>query len=75
MKISRSHYRKIKNYKWIISTIAPKLGHKDEPYYKTEKEMLTDPVYNYESLSISEKQLYDEPRSNKPILLQRKRKQ
>ena len=61
--------------KWAVIDHVPRLGHKDVAYYKTEKEMLTDPVYNYESLSISEKQLYDEPRSNKPILLQRKRKQ
>jgi predicted transcriptional regulator len=36
-----------------------KLGHKDEPYYKTEKEMLEDKVYTYESLSTSEKEIYD----------------
>lgn len=37
-----------------------KLGHKDEPYYKTEKEMLQEKVYTYESLSPSEKLIYDE---------------
>jgi hypothetical protein len=36
-----------------------KLGHKDEPYYKTEEEMLKEPVYTYESLSDSEKEIYD----------------
>ena len=69
MKISRSHYRKIKNYKLIISTIAPKLGHKDEPYYKTEQEMLKEPEYTYDSLSASEKKIYDESRSSKQNLL------
>lgn len=69
MKISRSLYRKIKNYKWIISSAVPKLGHKDEPYYKTEAEMLKEPEYTYESLSPSEKKIYDESRSSKQNLL------
>jgi hypothetical protein len=38
---------------------VPKLGHKDEPYYKTEDEMLKEPVYTYESLSDSEKEIYN----------------
>mgnify|MGYP003155345008 FL=1 len=37
---------------------APALGHKDEPYYKTEKEMLEDKIYNFASLSESEKGIY-----------------
>ena len=69
MKISKSLYRKIKNYKWIISSAVPKLGHKDEPYYKTEKEMLKEPNYTYDSLSPSEKKIYDESRSSKQNLL------
>tara|TARA_R100000697_G_scaffold6515_1_gene12042 strand:+ start:662 stop:802 length:141 start_codon:yes stop_codon:yes gene_type:complete len=36
----------------------PILGHKDEPYYKTEKEMLEDKIYNFASLSESEKGIY-----------------
>jgi hypothetical protein len=35
------------------------LGFKEEPYYETEEEMLKDPVYTYESLSDSEKEIYD----------------
>ena len=37
---------------------APALGHKDEPYYKTEKEMLEDKIYNFASLSETEKGIY-----------------
>lgn len=65
MKITKSLYKKIKNYKWFMSTNVPKLGHKDEPYYKTEKEMLDEPKYTYESLSPSEKKIYDKSRSSK----------
>lgn len=65
MKITKSLYKKIKNYKWSISTNVSKLGHKDEPYYKTEEEMLDEPKYTYESLSSSEKKIYNEPRSSK----------
>lgn len=36
------------------------LGYKDSSYYFTEEEMLKDPQYTYESLSPSEKQIYDE---------------
>lgn len=35
------------------------LGHKDESYYESEDEMLKTPVYTYESLSDSEKAIYD----------------
>ena len=50
-----------KNYSAYYKTERlNKLGHKDEPYYKTEDEMLNDKVYTYESLSPSEKQIYDE---------------
>jgi hypothetical protein len=41
------------------------LGHKSVPYYKTEDEMLKEPVYTYDSLSPSEKKIYDESRKNK----------
>ena len=34
------------------------MGHKDEPYYKTEKEMLEDKIYNFASLSETEKGIY-----------------
>lgn len=36
------------------------MGHKNVPYYRTEEEMLRKPVYTYESLSDSEKAIYDE---------------
>jgi hypothetical protein len=42
------------------------LGHKSEPYCKTEDEMLKETIYTYESLSPSEKEIYDnESRINK----------
>ena len=69
MKVSPNVFRKVKNFKWVISTAVPKLGHKDEPYYKTETEMLKEPEYTYESLSPSEKKIYDESRSSKQNLL------
>ena len=43
---------------------APALGHKDEPYYKTEKEMLEDKIYNFASLSESEKGIYKQLKNN-----------
>ena len=35
------------------------LGHKDEPYYNTEAEMLSCAIYNYETLSKDEKIIYN----------------
>ena len=35
------------------------LGSKEEAYYETEEEMLREPVYTYDSLSDSEKAIYD----------------
>ena len=35
------------------------MGHKDEPYYVTELEMLQIKKYNYESLSEDEKIIYN----------------
>jgi len=49
---SKSNRRKVR------LRYAPPLGHKDEPYYKTEKEMLEDKIYNFASLSESEKGIY-----------------
>jgi len=49
---SKSTKRRI----WV--RIDSVLGHKDEPYYKTEKEMLEDKIYNFASLSESEKKIY-----------------
>jgi hypothetical protein len=34
------------------------IGHKDEPYYETEDEMLSLPQYSYESLSEDEKRIF-----------------
>ena len=47
--------KKLKSKSKIIKKI---MGHKDEPYYKTEKEMLEDKIYNFASLSESEKGIY-----------------
>lgn len=35
------------------------LGHKDEPYYLTEEEMLKEVKYDYNTLSDEEKQIYN----------------
>tara|TARA_R100000734_G_C3204360_1_gene21975 strand:+ start:207 stop:449 length:243 start_codon:yes stop_codon:yes gene_type:complete len=45
--------------KWKTKLIMHIMGHKNEPYYKTEKEMLEDKIYNYESLSEDEKKIYN----------------
>lgn len=47
-----------KIHKIIKERTSGVLGHKDEPYYKTEKEMLQDKIYNYASLSETEKGIY-----------------
>ena len=44
---------------WAIATSVKRLGHKSEPYYETEEEMLSEKVYTYESLSPSEKEIYN----------------
>jgi hypothetical protein len=41
------------------------LGSKKEPYYKTEWEMMYEPHYSYNSLSPSEKEIYDKSRTDK----------
>lgn len=48
-----------KDKKWKVGTAAKKLGSKTQPYYETEEEMLKVKVYDYESLSKSEKKIYD----------------
>ena len=35
------------------------MGYKDEPYYQTEKEMLNEVKYDYNTLSDEEKQIYN----------------
>ena len=44
---------------WRIPTKVKRLGHKSEPYYETEEEMLSEKKYTYASLSISEKSIYN----------------
>ena len=48
-----------KDKKWKVVTNIKRMGSKKEPYYKTEEEMLKVKVYDYESLSESEKEIYD----------------
>ena len=48
-----------KDKKWKVATNVKRMGSKKEPYYKTEEEMLKEKMYDYESLSESEKQIYD----------------
>jgi hypothetical protein len=40
------------------------IGHKNEPYYVEEEEMLTTPKYSYQELSETEKQIYDGRENN-----------
>lgn len=59
------HKYLVKN-KFKLHSLFKPLGHKSVPYYRTESEMLNEPVYTYESLSLSEKNIYDhESRNNK----------
>ena len=53
-------------HKFKLQAKFKPLGHKSVPYYRTESEMLNETVYTYESLSPSEKNIYDhESRNNK----------
>ena len=52
------HKYLIKN-KFKLHSLFKPLGHKSVPYYRTEAEMLNKPDYTYESLSPSEKNIYD----------------
>ena len=36
------------------------IGHKDEPYYDTEEEMLNEVEYNFNNLSDGEKEIYNQ---------------
>lgn len=47
------------NKTWMYDTGIKKLGNKQECYYKTEEEMLSEKKYTYESLSTSEKLIYN----------------
>ena len=60
VKIGRG--KSTKRKVWLRS--APALGHKDEPYYKTEKEMLEDKIYNFASLSETEKGIFTKIKNN-----------
>ena len=42
-----------------VCDVSANLGTKKEPYYKTEKEMLNKPIYDYKGLSKSEKAIYN----------------
>ena len=55
IKNALSNNKKPKSKSKMITKI---MGHKDEPYYKTEKEMLEDKIYNFASLSETEKGIY-----------------
>mgnify|MGYP003660036079 CR=1 FL=1 len=55
--------RKVRGRKWFIGSCISRLGSKQEPYYKTEAEMLEDKEYTYESLSPAEKKIYNENKS------------
>lgn len=50
--------------RFVRKPVFKPLGHKDEPYYKTEDEMFNDHNYTYEDLSQEEKKIY-ESRNNK----------
>lgn len=55
---SKSAKRKV----WLRRSCAQ--GYKKEPYYKTEIEMLKVKIYDYESLSESEKGIYTKLKNN-----------
>ena len=61
MSKPRKNYNIIhsKDKKWKVDTKIKRLGGKTEPYYETEEEMLRLKIYDYESLSESEKEIYD----------------
>jgi len=48
-----------KDKKWKVGTAIKKLGSKTQPYYETEEEMLKVKLYDYDSLSKSEKKIYN----------------
>tara|TARA_R110002153_G_scaffold50280_3_gene141517 strand:+ start:113 stop:298 length:186 start_codon:yes stop_codon:yes gene_type:complete len=56
---------KISDARWVVLTNVKKLGNKQEPYHKKESEMLFDTEYTYESLSESEKLIYNKPKQKK----------
>jgi len=56
--------KKVRGKLWFIIAGTKRLGSKTEPYYKTEKEMLEEKTYTYDSLSPSEKKIYNESRNN-----------
>jgi hypothetical protein len=59
----------VRNPKRMETCITPdRLGHKDEPYYHTEEEMLERPSYSWEELSTVEKEWYLQ-RKGQPVLL------
>ncbi len=53
------------------SIVIERLGHKNEPYYETEDEMLEEPEYSWESLSALEKEWYLQ-RTGNPTLITNK---
>ena len=56
MKVKKETGR---TWKDKMSPVKCRLGNKTVPYYLTEEEMLEDKEYTYESLSISEKEIYN----------------
>lgn len=48
-----------KDKKWKVGTNVKRMGNKTQPYYETEEEMLKVKMYDYESLSKSEKEIYN----------------
>ena len=52
--------KKQTNKTWYYTSNIKKLGSKQEPYYKTELEMLVIKKYTYDSLSESEKLIYNQ---------------
>jgi len=54
------YYGNSKSYKRkVLKVHNAAMGHKDEPYYQTELEMLKIKKYDYESLSEDEKIIYN----------------
>ena len=51
--------KKGKHKRTIWNVHKRPLGHKNEPYYNTEAEMLSCAIYKYETLSKDEKIIYN----------------
>ena len=62
MKVKKESGR---TWKDKLSSVKSRLGSKQEPYVKTEEEMLSDKEYTYSTLSISERKIFNKLKTKK----------